>query len=86
MSGGPAGPIFYINIWHAGLYPEVITRVKFQVDSTNHWSKDLESMVTKTRCFTVVLPMNKKINIILPYLIFYDRRPYNSVTHHHDTL
>jgi len=56
-----AGPIFF-NFWHAGLYPAIITSVKFQVD----WSKGLES--TAYGCLksgALVLPMIVALTTVL---------------------
>jgi len=62
----------FLNSWPAGLYPDVITRVKFQVDQ----SKGLEATAYRP----IWLP---KIGC---FSASHDCRLYNSVTHYRDTL
>jgi len=53
---------FKKKLWHAGLYPDVITRVKFQVD----WSNGLEA--TAYGCLksgALVLPMIVALTTVL---------------------
>ena len=69
MPGRPCMADFF-NSWHAGLYPDIITRVKFQVDQ----SKGLED--TAYGCLKSGALKSA----------FHDRRPYNSVTHYRNTL
>ena len=52
----------FLNSWPAGLYPDVITRVKFQVD----WSNGLEA--TAYGCLksgALVLPMIVALTTVL---------------------
>jgi len=61
MPGRPCRADFF-NSWHAGLYPDVITRVKFQIDQ----SKGLEA--TAHGCLNsgaLVLPMIVDLTTLL---------------------
>ena len=53
---------FFYNSWHAGLYPDVTTRVKFQIDQ----SKGLEATVYGClNSGALVLPMIVELTTVL---------------------
>ena len=65
------GRYFFLNFWHAGLYPEVITHVKFQVD----WSKDLESTVPKIGRFSASHD-RRPYNTVTHYTVIHCDMPF----------
>jgi len=71
MPGRPCGADF-LNFCHAGLYPDVITRVKFPVDWPRVWSLRPIGLCGCLKLGALVLPMIVALTTVLYALAYRD--------------